>query len=401
MKAVGIIAEYNPLHDGHIYHLKEAVRLAGSDAVVVAMSGDYVQRGEPAILDKWERTQMALNNGADVVVEIPTLFCLGNAGQYANAAVQILESFNAVSHIAFGSESGDCNMLSRIAVNLDTQSDLIAAAVMEYVKSGYSYPRSRAAAYRELFPDDSDGYSILANPNDILAIEYIRACKRLKPVAVKRVGADYSESVKDNYEYQSAGGIRKALQSNEDIRNFVPPDVAAIILSAKLDGTLNTPDRWLKTLKFAIMRTSADEIDNCPSGGEGLGNRIKSMVNSTATWDEMIESVKSKRYTYTRISRLFSQIILGISRDDYSSKEPQYVRILGFSEKGRQLISEMNPNGKIPFITNVNRQGDMLCPEGLKQLALDIHAADIYNLISSRDLYELSDYRHKPIIMTK
>ena len=398
MKAVGIIAEYNPLHYGHIHHIEEAVRLAGSEAVVVAMSGNYVQRGEPAILDKWERAALALSHGADVVLEIPTIFCLGNAGQYGTAGAKMLEAMASVTHIAFGSEAGDAEALIRIANNLDAESDRIERSVSQLVKSGYSYPRARAVAYSEIFDEDIRGRAILENSNDILAIEYIRACNRLEPVVIKRVGADYRDAIDEGCEFQSAGGIRQAIRNNADIGEYVPLDVKAAIEQAKYDGTLTNPDKWMQTLKYAVMSMSAEEIDACPSGGEGLGNRIKNLIAGAENWDDFVEAVKTKRYTHTRISRLCMQIILGIDRDVYDAEEPQYLRILGLTKKGRELISEMEHDDGIPFITNINKQAELLNEEGKKQLELDIHAADIYNLVSGQDQNSRSDYRMRPII---
>lgn len=401
MKAVGIIAEYNPLHDGHVYHLKEAVRLAGSDAVVVAMSGDYVQRGEPAILDKWERTEMALNNGADVVVEIPTLFCLGNAGQYGSAGVRILEAFNTVSHIAFGSETGDIDILCRIASNMDKDSERINFIVSELIKSGCSYPRARAEAYNKLFPVYSSDCEALSNSNDILAIEYLRSITRLEPIAVKRVGAAYDEKVNDKLVFQSSSGIRSLLSEGKYIRKYVPEDVNLSIQTAINSDLLSNNNKWMQVLKYAILSMTAAEIDECPSGDEGIGNRIRSVISDTDSWDEFVESVKSKRFTHTRLSRLLVQIILGIDRNYYLSDEPQYVRVLGLNGKGCQLVSESVNDSTIPFITNINKQRNLLNEEGLKQLELDIHAADIYNLVTGRNQFELSDYRHKPIILSE
>lgn len=400
MKAVGIIAEYNPLHNGHLYHIEEAKRLAGSDAVVVAMSGDYVQRGEPAILDKWERTQLALQHGADIVVEIPTLFCLGNAMQYGRAGIRILESMAVVKYLAFGSESGEIDELARIAANMNTKEDELERIISDLAKSGYSYPRARAVAYSELF-DDSKGRAILEGSNDILALEYLKACKRLKPIAVKRVGADYNDGIDAEVEYQSATAIRAELRDRKDITDYVPMSVSAAIEQAKYSDHLTFPDEWMKTLKYAVMSMTVEEIDACPSGGEGLGNRIKSMITDAKSWDEFIEAVKSKRYTHTRISRLCMQIILGINRDYFEQYEPEYVRILGFSKNGRDMISEMSHDESLPMITNINKQKSELSAEGIKQMELDIHAADIYNLVTGRDQVSKSDFRMIPVMTEK
>lgn len=395
MKAVGIIAEYNPLHNGHIYHLEQTLGFAGNDAVVVAMSGDFVQRGEPAILDKWERAELAINHGADVVIEIPTRFCLGNAAQYAKAGVSLLESIPCVESISFGSEVGDASVLRRVADNLDAKTIELESRISELAKTGYSYPRARAEAYTDLFKDP-EGSKILSGSNDILALEYIRACKRLEPVAVPRVGACYNDDIDSEQAFQSASGIRAAMQQGADISEYIPADTAAY-----LEHSITTdPDAWLNTLKFAVMSMTPEQIDNCPSGDKGLGNRIKSMIQEADSWNEFVEAVKSKRYTHTRISRLFAQIILGISREDQEAEEPAYCRILGLSERGRALIREMREESALPIITNINKQIEELDAAGIKQLELDIHAADVYNLVTGRDQTERSDHRMRPLIVS-
>ena len=197
LKAAGITAEYNPLHNGHLYHIEETRRITGCDAVVVAMSGDYVQRGEPAIMDKWVRTEHALNSGADLVIEIPVLYCLGNAGQYAGAAVRILEATGKVSHISFGSESGDAEALVRIAHTFRDNEAEIEAAVKSIRNKGFSYPAARALAYSEVSaarkgtdpatdPEIRGDIRILEKANDILGIEYIKTMQSAEPVVIHR-----------------------------------------------------------------------------------------------------------------------------------------------------------------------------------------------------------------------
>ncbi|MBQ0089242.1 MAG: nucleotidyltransferase [Prevotellaceae bacterium] len=391
MKAVGIIAEYNPLHIGHKYHIAEALRFAGSDAVVVAMSGDYVQRGEPAILDKWERTKIALENGADLVVEIPTLFCLADAGGYAGAGVKILESLGCASHLAYGSESGEVEPVKKMATNLKNSAADIDNRISELVKTGKSYPVARSLAYEELF-----GEKLPDSSNDILGLEYVKACSALEPIAVKRVGAGYNDDVPSG-EYMSASGIRNAVIQGVSVDKYVPQDTADALMNNKLTFA----DDWMKTLKYAAMSMTAEEIDSCPSGGEGLGNRIKSLVNEAESWNQFAELVKSKRYTHTRISRLFTQMILGINRDDFGLDDPAYIRILGMNETGRALLSQINNQelSTLPIITNICKQRELLDDKGLKQLELDIRGADIYNLVTGRNQADCSVYRMKPIIL--
>ena len=179
MKAVGIIAEYNPLHYGHIHHINKAIQLAGSDAVVVAMSGDYIQRGEPAILDKWERCELALKHGADLVIEIPAVFCLSDASTYAKAGVALLENIPAVNSIAFGSECGDVELLEDVASKLQMNSKEIKDRISQLTKGGISFPRARESAFRDMF--GKAGADVLSNSNDIRILRIIIIMHPLKP----------------------------------------------------------------------------------------------------------------------------------------------------------------------------------------------------------------------------
>lgn len=397
MNAVGIIAEYNPLHNGHIYHISQARRLSGCECVVVALSGDFVQRGEPAIINKWSRTAMALANGADLVVEIPTVYCLGNAGQYANGGVKTLEALAKISHIAFGSESRDAEGLTKCVKLLNRYDGQLNEAINELIKTGKSYPAARELALKSI-----GGYEELelGGPNDILAVEYIRRMKTAEPVIVERLGAGYHDNVDETVEFQSATGIRNLLRKpgNDDmIKRYVPANVMETLAGEKLCF----PENLWDTLRFAIMSTSAEAIDNCPSGGEGLGNLFKSEVLKCDSLDDFMKAVKSKRYTYTRLSRLCMQIILGIRRED-ADLEPGYIRVLGFNEKGRSLLKEIKDEecATLPILTNINKEADMLESDSSRRiLDIDIHAADIYNLIAGRNIAEWSDHRMRPVIM--
>lgn len=409
MKAVGIVAEYNPLHNGHVYHIGQAKKIAGADAVVVAMSGDFVQRGEPAILDKWTRTELALRAGADVVLEIPVISCLGNAGQYAEGAVRLLESLGKISHIVFGSESGDTALLQRVADVLVKHSDEINEEIRILTGSGMSYPAAREKAYlsvRKRFsdadPDLSDLFlekelACLKNPNDILAIEYIKAASHAEPLVIKRTGAGYSSPVIPGEKYQSAGAIRDLILQGGGFGSYVPEYTADAIRTGHVTG--NNCDRWFDLLRYAVMSTDADAIDECPSGGEGLGNLIRSAVVDASSRDDLITRVKSRRYTYTRLSRLCLQILLGITRNNGSA---DYIRVLGLSSTGRKLLAEIRDeeSSSVPVITNINKEAHALSEESSSILKMDIHAADIYNLATGRDVSAFSDHRMRPVLIS-
>ena len=412
MKAAGITAEYNPLHNGHVYHIEETRRITGCDAVVVAMSGDYVQRGEPAFMDKWVRTEHALRSGADLVLEIPVFFCLGNARQYAAAAVKTLEATGKVTDISFGSESGDTESLLRIAGTLRDNEKEIESAIKDKRDRGLSYPAARAQAYSEVSasikdtdpdqnPEIKQDIRILEKANDILAIEYIKAMEKSDPVVILREGAGYGDPYDERIMYQNASALRTQAFDGRDISGFVPEYTYSSIKNCHLTGP--DRDKWFDTLRYAVLSNDTETIEDCPSGGEGLASLLKESAASAASWSDLIRHIKSKRYTYTRLSRLCMQLVLGISRSKYNIGGPEYIRVLGFSEKGRELLAEIRDEetALLPVIINVNKSVKDLNEKAAELLQLDMHASDVYNLMTTGDLGAFSDHRHSPVMIKK
>ena len=410
LKAAGITAEYNPLHNGHVYHIEETRRVTGCDAVVVAMSGDYVQRGEPAILDKWVRAEHALKSGADLVIEIPALFCLGNAGQYAGAAVSILEATGKVSHISFGSESGDTEALTRIAGTLRDNEQEIGTVIRSIRGKGFSYPAARSLAYSEVRaaikgtdpdtdPEIQSDIRILDKANDILAIEYIKAMHNAEPAVIRREGTGYGDPYDERIVYQNASALRTQYFGGHDISRYVPACTLESLQNCHLTGP--DCDKWFDALRYAVISTDAEIIEDCPSGGEGLSFLLKESAVSASSWTEMVRHVKSKRYTYTRLSRLCMQLLLGISRRKYDIGTPEYIRVLGFNETGRALLAEMRDeeSASLPVIINVNKSSKSLNEKAVSLLQLDMHASDVYNLMTTGEIGSCSDHRHSPVMI--
>ena len=402
MKAAGIVAEYNPLHRGHIYHMQKTAELSGCDAVVVAMSGDFVQRGMPAVFDKWTRAGHALRSGADLVIEIPAVHCLADAGTYAGAGVRLLEATGKVSHISFGSECGDPEALNSSADFIRRNAGAMKDGITSLRKEGLSYPAARERIYRDL-GGPAFASEILSSPNDILALEYILAMKKAQPLVIKRKGAGYHMNGPEDADgsFMSAGGIREMMRNSLDIRDHVPECVYESSKERYADEQLRSCEaRLFDLVRYAVLSTDAVLIDECPSGGEGLGNLLKEKVLSAGDMTSLIASVKSKRYTYTRISRLCMQVLLGIRRNELSA--PRYIRVLGFNDRGRKLLSEMRKgeDALLPVITNINKEKHLPDDDARKMLETDTHAADIYNLITAADMNAGSDHRQAPNIVS-
>lgn len=390
LKAVGIIAEYNPFHNGHKYHLEQALTESGADVCVSVISGNFTQRGEIALLDKWTRAEMAVRNGVNLVVEMPAVFACSNAGYFAEAGVEILEALGAES-ICFGSESGNTEELSRIAREIESNMEKLEEEIKTGVKEGLSYPRARSQAILKLFGEKAA--SIIESPNNILAIEYIRRMKNARPLAVKRLGAGYHDT--DSLDgMASATAVRKLLKEGGDISRIVPEISREMLEKHKghfADSQVLTP-----LIIQKVLQTSAEELNSVFGAEEGLGNIMKNRVRYWKSYEDIVDDMKSKRYTRTRIERVLVHTLLGIKREDMLCAS-KYIRVLAFDEKGSRYLKQVKKSGEcyLPVITNINRDTDAF-PEIRATLGKDILAADIYNMACGRDLYAYSEYVKKP-----
>ena len=390
LKSVGIIAEYNPFHNGHKYHLEQALTESGADVCVSVISGNFTQRGEIALLDKWTRAEMAVRNGVNLVVEMPTVFACSNAGYFAEAGVEILEALRAES-ICFGSESGNTEELNRIAREIEYNMEKLEEEIKTGVKDGLSYPRARSQAILRLFGENAA--SVIESPNNILAIEYIRRMKNARPLAVKRLGAGYHDT--DSLDgMASATAVRKLLKEGGDISRMVPEFSREILNRNR--GRLTDSSMLTPLIIQKVLMTSAEDLNRIFGAEEGLGNILKSRVRYWKSYEDIIDDLKSKRYTRTRIERMLVHTLLGTKREDMMSAS-KYIRVLAFDEKGSRYLKQVKKAGscKLPVITNINK--DAACfPEISMTLEKDILATDIYNMAAGLDLYYNSEYVKKP-----
>ena len=390
MRAVGIIAEYNPFHNGHLYHLRQSMEQTGAEVSVAVISGNFTQRGSFAILDKWTRAEMTVRNGVTLVVEMPTLFACNNAGYFARGGVEILENLG-VTHISFGSESGNIAELLRISREMQAHKDVINEAVRAAVKEGQAYPRARAEALHRILGEDVS--EVIDSPNNLLALEYLRFLKSAQPVTVRRQGTGYYD-LEPKGTMASATGIRKTLADGGDISRLVP-DVTREMLLAHRAEIMSEEDLYLLLVQ-KILTTSSEELNAVFGAEEGLGNKMKAGVRYWKSYDEIVEDLKSKRYTRTRIGRLLAMTLLGVRRSDVKHAQ-NYIRVLAFDETGSRYLKEIKKSGSctLPILTNINREGGF-SREIQRTLAKDILASDLYNFACGRDLYAYSDHVRKP-----
>ena len=385
-KCVGITAEYNPFHNGHLYHLEQSKLATGAQISVAAMSGNFVQRGHMAICSKWERAEAAVKCGIDLVVEIPTVFACNSAPVFASAAVGILENLGA-DWISFGSESGNIEELKEISRAMNEKEPLIEKLVREKVKEGLSYPRARRDAVALILGDEKA--DLLDLPNNILAIEYLKRIQNAKPVTVKRQGPGYNE-LEPCEDMASASAIRSMVKSSKNVETLTPEPSTEMLKKALHPSE----DKIFQIICAKVLTSSREELDRVFAGGEGLGNKLKNEIRKASAYDQLIQRLKSKRYTMTRIERFISHVLLDIGAPDLY---PNYIRVLAFNKAGSRYLKEVKKKGicSLPIITNINKdaQNDVALMSAIEK---DILAADIFNLASGRNLYDESDYVRMP-----
>lgn len=385
-KCVGITAEYNPFHNGHLYHLEQSKLATGAQISVAAMSGNLVQRGHMAICSKWERAEAAVKCGIDLVVEIPTVFACNSAPVFASAAVEILENLGA-DWISFGSESGNIEELKEISRAMNEKEPLIEKLVREKVKEGLSYPRARRDAVALILGDEKA--DLLDLPNNILAIEYLKRIQNAKPVTVKRQGPGYNE-LEPCEDMASASAIRSMVKISKNVETLTPEPSTEMLKKALHPSE----DKIFQIICAKVLTSSREELDRVFAGGEGLGNKLKNEIRKASAYDQLIQRLKSKRYTRTRIERFISHVLLDIGAPDLY---PNYIRVLAFNKTGSRYLKEVKKKGicSLPIITNINKdaQNDVALMSAIEK---DILAADIFNLASGRNLYDESDYVRMP-----
>lgn len=397
MKVLGIIAEYNPFHNGHMYHLQASKALTGADLTVVVMSGNFTQRGEPALLDKWARAEMALLCGADLVIELPVAYAMGSAEYFAFGAVKLLDSLGTVDALSFGSESGDLDRLTEAASILMSEPEEYKSALKENLSAGKSFPSARQKAlssYIKAKNGKDHLSSILKGSNNILAVEYLKALLRLKsritPVTIGRIGNDYNCS-KLTGEISSATSIRKVFsetswQTAGDLLESSVPNPSLAILERELElgrGPVFPSDFSLSLLS-ALRKMSLEQLQALPYMEDGLENRISDAAGKAGSFHELTDLICTKRYPNTRIQRILFSALIGLTQTLFesfnSSGGPAYIRILGFNSAGRRLLSAIRGRTALPVITKTADYKSSALPCVSDMLRLEAAASDQYVL---------------------
>ena len=404
---LGIIAEYNPFHNGHLYHLLKSKELTKDDYCIAIIGGNFTQRGEPSLIDKWTKAEMALSNGIDLVIELPTFYSISSAENFADGAIKILNSLKIVDHISFGAECNDLNKLNILANTLYKEPKEYKKILQSELYKGLSFPKARENAIVRFHNEPS--YSILLNqPNNILAIEYLKALKKykstIKPILIPRKNSGHLTNEYTG-KITSASAIRTMIRTNKTIhlQTALTPSSYTILADEMNKGHF-VPNMYCfeKTIIYNLRKMSLYQISNLPDVSEGLENIIKKASNSCNNIDEFINIASSKRYTSTRLNRILLYSLLGITKKDMqmSKKILPYIRVLGFNERGKKLISEIsksNPN--LDIVTSVKKYIEQNKNKNLQtMIKTDINATDIYTLGFRNDSWASLDFTKKIVI---
>ena len=365
---VGIICEYNPFHNGHVYHLSKVKEMFPNSLVVLVMSSCFTERGEISILNKWDKTKIALDYGVDLVIELPFFYATNSGDYFAEGSIKILKELNC-NYLVFGSELNDINELERLA-SIQINNKEFDNLVKQYTDLGNNYPTSLSLATKDLTSTS------IKSPNDLLAISYIKKIKELNanivPVSIKRTN-DY---------HTSATIIREAIKNNKNIDKYVPNEVINMINNIDYQ-------KYFNLIKYKIL--SENNLDKYLDINEGLDKRIKKVINKSNNLEELIKLIKTKRYTYNKINRILLHIYTGTTKDEIDKlNKLTYIRVLGFNKEGKNYIKSLRLHSTTPIITNYHELDDYILNNELKVTYL-------YNYLINKEELNLIELKSIPV----
>jgi predicted nucleotidyltransferase len=363
---IGIIAEYNPFHNGHLYMINKIKEMYPDSTLVCVMSGNFTERGDVSIINKWTKTEIALKNGIDLVIELPFVYASQSSDYFAYGSIKLLDSLK-VDKLIFGSETNDIELFNRL-VDVQLNNNDYDALVKKYMDDGLNYPTAMSKALKDIINVK------IELPNDLLGLSYIKEIKKqnskMEAISIKR-NNDYNSLSLDN-DIVSASAIRNALLNNVDIKKYVPIDTYN-----NLDK-LHFNNNYFKLLKYRILST---DISMYQGVLEGLKYRILKYIDESNSFDELIDKVKTKRYTYNRLNRMFIHILCGFTKEEASNIGIEYIRVLGFNSKGRKYLSSIKKDVDLPIITGYSDINS-------KVLDIENRVNKIYSLDNENELIE-------------
>ncbi|MDX5475313.1 MAG: nucleotidyltransferase [Bacillaceae bacterium] len=402
MKTLGVIVEYNPFHNGHLFHLQQSKKQTGADIVIAVMSGQFLQRGEPALVSKWARTKMALLNGIDIVIELPYAFATQKAEMFANGAISILSNLKC-DFVCFGSEQGNIQDFEHTYDFLSKEKAAYDFLVQKYVKDGNSFPKASNLAFLELTNENMP--LDLTQPNNILGYHYVKAIKdqnsNVRPSTIERTVAGYHDEHFHSSPIASATSIRKHLfetHTVEEIKKYVPLKTYEQLLQYNKDHDMY--HRWedyFTLLKYKVLSSSLSELAEIYEVEEGLENRIQEIIKNSTSYHEYMTNLKTKRYTWTRLQRMCTHILTNTKKQDMKlttkDNKSNYVRLLGMSRAGQNYLGSIKKELSVPLVTKIGSYSDPM-------LELDKKATIAYSMSLSepvRSDFIGKEYSQPPI----
>ena len=416
MKILGIIAEYNPFHKGHAWQIESSKKESQSEGVMVLMSGNITQRGDFAILNKWERTRLALSSGVDLICELPFGYACQSAETFAQGGIKIFSAAGVIDILSFGSEFGHIKPLSSLAKILVDEPAEFKTFLKQELSTGVSFPRARELAIRSFLGDEVG--NLLKTPNNILGLEYLKALLKtqnsITPMTVKRQGADY-HSLRPA-EFLSASGIRKILmdalmhpESEKAILGALddklPYTLDELFLPIKQNYNCHGDGAYLNALRLQILSRDVYHIKKTPYVSEGLEHKIRDALKTATNLDECINATISKRIPQTRVRRILCNRLLELDKETLALFQTDafipYLRVLGFNEKGKHILKQIKEKGKLPILTNLKKSRHILSPIQKKMLYYDCRATDLHNQFYEKKYCYHQDYLQSPVQLTK
>lgn len=409
MKVAGFITEYNPFHFGHKYHLEQSLKLTNASHSIAIMSSSFVQRGEPSLVDKWTKANMAVANGVDLVIELPFVFSTQTAELFAYGAVKILDSLNLVDSLVFGTESGEIKDLELLAKIILEEPKLYKDNLLKNLSKGFSFPTARSKALEVFLQNEVEVHKILKGSNNILGIEYIKAISRLKskikPMGIKRLGSNYNE-LNINQQFPSATGIRNEILINglDSVQKVLPKESYEILEEYyKKHRAFNSLENYNEIIKYLLIMKDKESLTNIFDVNDGLENRFLNLGLSTSNMNDMIDKISTKRYPKTRIQRILIHMLNDLNKttiDDIYDSEISYIRVLAANRRGLEILNQIKSQSNIKIITkfaNYKKHKDININ---KFLQIEEKATDMfyYGLNPTKPLVGM-DYLKSPIIL--
>ncbi|RXI98120.1 nucleotidyltransferase [Anaerobacillus alkaliphilus] len=403
MNITGVVVEYNPFHNGHALHVNESKKETNADLIIAVMSGNFLQRGEPALVSKWSRTKMALANGVDIVLELPYVYATQHAETFANGAVSILNGIGA-NAICFGSEAGDIQQFKHLVSYISKNEDTYQVFVQQFLKEGMSYPKALATAFTKM--ENRDEMLDLSRPNNILGYHYVKAIyeqsSKITPYTIQRTTAQYHDKEVPIQSIASATSIRESIiKQKKDLKTIehVVPTSTFMEIQDFLDlhNGFQHWERLFPFLKYKILTSSIEDLGNIYEAEEGLEYRIASCIKEATSFQELMKELKTKRYTWTRLQRYCLHILTNTSKLEmkHVTTPSPYIRVLGMNQKGRDYINSYKKQMDVPLISTLSKYRHPFIE--IEKRAATCYALGFDPIIQNKLMTQ--EYAHPPIIL--